>query len=162
MNSVFRRIRLSSKRSHFDVLGIPTSFEVNEKELSIALKKLQLSAHPDTGGNEELSASLNEAARVLRDPVSRAEYWLKLKGLREIEEDSRVDPKISMEIMELYEEIEEANPDQLAEIRQLLQEKINSLYESFRLKTSAEDWNACQKDLEALKLYSRMIKSLDD
>eukprot|EP00397_Hematodinium_sp_SG-2012_P063897 GEMP01089191.1.p1 GENE.GEMP01089191.1~~GEMP01089191.1.p1 ORF type:complete len:162 (+),score=42.58 GEMP01089191.1:130-615(+) len=147
------------RKTHFQVLGIEPTFQVDMTELTRALKEQQLRAHPDVGGTQDLSAALNEAARVLRNPHLRAEYWLKVKGGAELREEERVKPALAMEIMDIAEQIEEANCKERAQLTEAVDDKITALLESFRFAAQEEDWTTAQQCLEELKLYIRLQES---
>ena len=88
--------------------------------LERAFKALQKSVHPDLFGSRsppeqqvsaQLSSNLNIGYRVLRNPVSRAQYLLQLAGLDAIGEGAgsvRVPPALLGEVMEGRELLEEA------------------------------------------------------
>jgi molecular chaperone HscB len=111
----------------FDVLGLRRSFHLDRAELENRFLELSKKWHPDrfakAAPRDRLEAmtkttELNDALRVLRDDVKRAEYLLKLEGLDVADErppmdgqpDKRMkaDPSLLMEIMELREELSEA------------------------------------------------------
>ena len=84
-------------------------------------KFLQLSwkLHPDNFVNLterekeislERSSKLNDAYRVLRDPVARVEYLLELEGMRkEGEHKQQAPPELLEEVFELNESLDEAS-----------------------------------------------------
>jgi hypothetical protein len=74
----------------FRLLQLPERFDLSVPALEASFKGLQRSVHPDlfaqkTPVEQSLSAvassQLNVAYRVLRDPISRAQYLLKLRGI---------------------------------------------------------------------------------
>lgn len=76
--------------NHFHVLGLEPSYDIDTAALERNYLALQQKHHPDrfAAGSVserrvamETSAALNEAYRVLRDPVRRAEYLCKLGGI---------------------------------------------------------------------------------
>jgi molecular chaperone HscB len=77
-------------RSHFVVLGLEPSFDLDAALLERNYLAAQQRHHPDrfAAGSVaerraamEQSTALNEAYRVLRDPVKRAEFLCKLGGI---------------------------------------------------------------------------------
>lgn len=57
----------------------------------------------------EMTASINEGLRILKDPVSRGRYMLELAGVAMNEEtDTAMNPAFLMEQMDLREQLEEA------------------------------------------------------
>ncbi|KAJ2228294.1 molecular chaperone [Coemansia sp. RSA 1722] len=122
--------------NYFDVLmpGLPPTFAINVVDLRLNFLKLQQAVHPDSYSQREQiehklaetqSSWINHAYSTLKDPLSRAQYLLKLSGNEIAEEDQITDPDLLMEIMETREEIEMAKTEQeMAAIKQRNDEKI--------------------------------------
>jgi molecular chaperone HscB len=102
----------------FATLGIPREFDV---DLAVAEKRhreLSRALHPDrfvgTAPSERRAAlgkavEVNEAWRVVRDPIRRAEALLKLSGVSVGEgQEPKADPEFLMEMLELREALAEA------------------------------------------------------
>lgn len=77
-----------SPSNHFQLFGLEPGVDLDVKALEHRYRQLSLESHPDRQANPgarvqaaALSASLNEAMRVLKDPARRATYLLKLKGV---------------------------------------------------------------------------------
>ncbi|HSU44406.1 MAG TPA: Fe-S protein assembly co-chaperone HscB [Casimicrobiaceae bacterium] len=77
-------------RNHFELFGLPTRFAVDRGALEHAYRDVQRNVHPDryAGADDaqkrlalQASARANEAYRALRDPLTRAEYLLSLRGI---------------------------------------------------------------------------------
>ena len=92
---------------HFSLFGLPRAFALDEKMLQQKYLALQREFHPDRAAPEQKlamlqkSADINEAYRVLKNPVERAEYLLGAT----IEKPSQT---LLMEAMEQREELAEA------------------------------------------------------
>src|SRR4051812_43817757 len=116
---------------HFEVLGIPRAYHLNAADLEARYHALQKETHPDRFAKalprERMEAvvrntELNDAYKVLKNDIKRAEYILKLEGVDIGEEKPQsttgatkqlvVDPKLLMEIMELREELADARSDE--------------------------------------------------
>ena len=76
--------------NHFARLGLEASFDVDREALEANYLQRSAAVHPDrhrSGGEGlerlamEHASAINVAYRVLRDPVSRAEYLVKLGGI---------------------------------------------------------------------------------
>ena len=117
-------------RDHFEVLGIARAYHLIAADLETRYLALQKETHPDRFAKalprERMEAvvrntELNDAYKVLKDPIKRAEYLLKLEGVDIGDEKPQsttgatkqlvVDPKLLMEIMELREQLAEARGD---------------------------------------------------
>ncbi|KAG9304757.1 hypothetical protein G9A89_003931 [Geosiphon pyriformis] len=74
-----------------------------------------------------LSSMINEAYQVLRDPLARAQYMLRLNNIFIAETQSIVDTEILMEVMEFQECLEEElTEEQLKVKREETEAQINS------------------------------------
>ena len=75
---------------HFELFGLDRGFEVDPQNLEKLWKARAAAVHPDrfAGASDaekrvamQWSAQINEAYRVLRDPLGRAQYLIELAGL---------------------------------------------------------------------------------
>jgi molecular chaperone HscB len=117
-------------RDYFEVLGLPRQFHLDRAELEERYLALQKETHPDRFAKalprERLEAvvrntELNDAYKVLKNDIRRAEYLLKLEGIDIGSEKPQattgdtkqlvVDPKLLIEVMELRELLAEARED---------------------------------------------------
>jgi molecular chaperone HscB len=117
-------------RDHFEVLGIPRAYHLDAADLETRYLALQKETHPDRFAKamprERMEAvvrntELNDAYKVLKHDIKRAEYLLKLEGVDIGEEKPQsttgatkqlvVDPKLLLEIMELREALADARSD---------------------------------------------------
>src|SRR3981081_4897574 len=80
----------SAKGDHFSLFGLPRKLWVEMSALEKKFLELSWKLHPDKFVNASLeeqelslrnSSELNDAYRVLRDPVARVEYLLELEGM---------------------------------------------------------------------------------
>jgi molecular chaperone HscB len=104
---------------HFQVLGLAPGYAVDLAAVEAAYKQVSRLVHPDRFATADPRArraslartvQLNEAWRTLRDPVRRAEYLLRRAGVDvgSHDGDKKVPPVFLMEILELHEELKEA------------------------------------------------------
>lgn len=103
----------------FTRFGIPAGFDVDGTELERRYFELQRKLHPDKfasrGAKEreyslQHTANLNEAHKVLRSPLLRAEHLLRVKGHAMPDGEHTVaDPEILMHAMEMREALAEAS-----------------------------------------------------
>jgi molecular chaperone HscB len=139
-------------RDYFSFFGLPRKLGLDLTRLEQQFQQLSWKLHPDGFHNaspyeRELSlarsAVLNDAFRTLRDPISRAEYLLRLEGVRrEGEVKQQAPPDLLEEVFELNEELEElraakhagksgaelvALRQRLAETREMLRAKLHQL-----------------------------------
>jgi len=114
----------------FATFGIPRGFDLDLAALEKTHRELSRTLHPDrhigsmAGERREALAraiEVNEAWRVLRDPIRRAEALLRLGGIG-VDEDSgpKADPEFLMEMLDQREELSRAVAARdLASVRRL-------------------------------------------
>jgi molecular chaperone HscB len=105
----------------FATLGIPRAFDVDLAAIEKVHRELSRALHPDRyvgappserGASLSKAVEVNEAWRVVRDPIRRAEALLALGGVAVTEGDgprsSATDPAFLMEMLEQREALAEA------------------------------------------------------
>jgi molecular chaperone HscB len=102
---------------HFGLLGLPRRFDVDLQLLHERYVALSRHSHPDFHANDppevlalsqSVSAAVNEAYRVLTDPVRRAGYLLELLGGLSSAQDKSVPDGFLPTMVMLQEELQEA------------------------------------------------------
>jgi molecular chaperone HscB len=100
--------------THFELLGVPFKFDLDPAELRRKYLTVSRGIHPDRAGDDNAalslraSARLNDAYRVLSDPLLRADYLLELSGGRSSAGDKTVPQEVLNQTLLLRDEIEEA------------------------------------------------------
>ena len=102
---------------HFAVFELPRKLSIDMGQLEQKFLQLSWKLHPDNFVNaseseRELSlkksSELNDAYRVLRDPLTRVEYLLEIAGQRkEGEKKQQAPPELLEEVFELNESLDE-------------------------------------------------------
>jgi molecular chaperone HscB len=102
----------------FETLGIEPSFDLDLEAVEQRHRELSKTLHPDrfvgrpaTERRQALGRAIevNEAWRLLKDPVRRSEALLARMGVVVAEgEEPRAEPELLMQMMELREELSEA------------------------------------------------------
>ena len=171
--SAFLRVSdLVSKRpdpsiNYFSLFDLTHSYNVPLPALKSAFLKLQRQVHPDAfSGQDELesrahewSELVNKAYKTLSNPLERAEYCLGLKGVEIAESESLEDPELLMEVMEVREQVEDANTQR--EIDQIRQENKQSMSETMqRLRLSLEKDDLV--DAKAMTVKLRYLSNVDN
>jgi molecular chaperone HscB len=105
------------KGDYFSLFGLPRKLWIEMSTLEKKFLELSWKLHPDkfvnaSPADQELSlkgsSELNDAYRVLRDPVARVEYLLELEGMRkEGEHKQQAPPELLEEVFELNESLDE-------------------------------------------------------
>ncbi|MCC6874723.1 MAG: Fe-S protein assembly co-chaperone HscB [Sandaracinaceae bacterium] len=113
--SASERPRSGPRSSPFETLGLPARFDLDPARVERQYRELQKALHPDRYAQASASerrralgkaVEVNEAYRVLRDDVARAEALLALRGVGSRQEGA--DPELLMEVIELREALADA------------------------------------------------------
>jgi molecular chaperone HscB len=109
---------MSDKNNFFNLLGLPSQFDVDLSVLDHNYRKIQTEVHPDkfvTASPAERLQSMqqatlaNEAYQTLKHPTSRAKHLLSLQGIASLEDSNTAMPTdFLMRQMEWREAIEDA------------------------------------------------------
>jgi molecular chaperone HscB len=102
---------------YFALFEMPKKLWIEMGELEKKFLQLSWKLHPDNFVNAseperalslKHSSELNDAYRVLRDPIARVEYLLGVEGMRkEGEQKQQVPPELLEEVFELNESLDE-------------------------------------------------------
>lgn len=101
-------------QSLFDILGMEPTFSLDLSALEKAYFTAQRACHPDRFiGKPEAdrlaaigrSQLVNDAYETLKNPLTRAEHLLELRGVQALADDSPVPPEVLEEMMDLRERI---------------------------------------------------------
>jgi molecular chaperone HscB len=150
-----------SAADYFAVFGLPRKLWLEMSSLEQKFLQLSWKLHPDNFVNasdkeRELSlkrsSELNDAYRVLRDPLARVEYLLEIEGQRkEGEKKQQAPPELLEEVFELNESLDELREAResggnLAELKTKLQSAESNFQEKFeevdaQLQFVAKEWD---------------------
>jgi molecular chaperone HscB len=161
--------------NHFERLGLPRRFSLDDAELERHYLARSRELHPDffqLGGDLErrasleLSAALNDAYAVLRDPFRRAEYLLQLEGGPTAAELKEMPAAFLEEMLELRMDIEELkeqpdSPEFTAMAKQLAERQERLLSEVGRRFESADpDRQRALKEIRQLLNAAKYVRGL--
>jgi molecular chaperone HscB len=150
------------KGDHFSLFGLPRKLWIEMSALEKKFLELSWKLHPDKFVNASAadqehslkgSSELNDAYRVLRDPVARLEYLLELEGMRkEGEHKQQAPPELLEEVFELNESLDElreakASGSDLGSLRTRLEAAEKNFQEKLgevdaQLQEAAQQWDA--------------------
>jgi molecular chaperone HscB len=166
----------------FDVLGLTPALELDTSVLEQRYRELQRQLHPDkfvqAGSSERRSAlsravSVNDAYRVLKDPLKRAELlFARLSGSAAQREAETADPALLMEVMELREELsgvkQRGDLQRASELRrdvQVRQESalatLKQTFDTPAAELSLEQLHLAGHALSRLRYYTRFQDEVD-
>jgi molecular chaperone HscB len=166
------------RQDYFAIFSLPRKLWIEMPGLEQKFLQLSWKLHPDNFVNASAdeqadslkrSSALNDAYRVLRDPVARVEYLLEIEGARkEGEQKQQAPPELLEEVFELNESLDELRAAKASggdleglearlEIAQTsFQEKLldvdQHLFAAAKQWDAAIDANAGDSDLDAIKL----------
>jgi molecular chaperone HscB len=147
---------------YFAIFDLPRKLWIEMDGLEKKFLQLSWKLHPDNFVNAtererelslEKSSQLNDAYRVLRDPVSRVEYLLELEGARkEGEHKQKAPPELLEEVFELNESLDElreakSSGGDLAVLKSRLEAAEKNFQEKLgevdgQLQSTAKEWDA--------------------
>ncbi|KAF4724510.1 hypothetical protein FOZ63_025649 [Perkinsus olseni] len=158
---------------YFCLLNQPHKYSIDTTGAEQCYRKLQNRLHPDKvahieGADPEVaaadSAMVNDAIKVLRSPLKRAEHLLQLEtGVKADDDEAdgmgNMDPSVLMEMLEYNEEIDDAEGDE-KEMLKLTQENDDRIKECedelTRLCDEARDWEAVETEVNRLRFLVRI------
>ena len=111
--------------------------------------------------SQQQATALNEAYEVLKDPLRRAAYLLRLAGrVVNVEEAATVnDPVLLMEAMEMREALEEAETaDDVAELSAKAEADVASCVRSLSKAFAADDLDAAGSLTTRLKYLGKLAE----
>jgi len=163
---------------YFELYGLPRSADLDVKALEQRFRELSLELHPDrlVGADAharrvaaEKTASLNEGVKVLKDPVRRAFYLLKLKGVDLESEQAAARLQMPMdfleEIMERREALESVKAKRDLASAQAMAEEIRAARDAQLSQAKAalgkDDVPAATQALGRLRYYARFLDEVD-
>lgn len=127
----------------FDLFGLPRLYKIDLVELEQKWKTISAQVHPDrfvsASASEkrvavEWSARVNEAYRVLKDPVKRAEYLCALAGF---DRDERTQSTMNIDFLENQmawrEALEQARLNQHADDLKVLRSSVLEASNTYEL-----------------------------
>jgi molecular chaperone HscB len=155
-------LQLPQGVDYFALFDMPRKLWIEMDGLEKKFLQLSWKLHPDNFVNAtererelslEKSSRLNDAYRVLRDPVARVEYLLGIEGMRkEGEHKQQAPPELLEEVFELNESLDElreakssggdlaALESRLEAAQKNFQEKLGEV--DGQLQSTAKEWDA--------------------
>jgi molecular chaperone HscB len=167
-----------SRQDHFAIFSLPRKLWIEMPGLEQKFLQLSWKLHPDNFVNSSAdeqadslkrSSALNDAYRVLRDPVARVEYLLEIEGARkEGEQKQQAPPELLEEVFELNESLDQlreakASGGDLESLKSRLEIAQTSFQEKLldvdqQLFAAAKQWDAAidaeaaDTDRDAIKI----------
>jgi molecular chaperone HscB len=164
--------------NHFEVFGLAPALELDVKALEQKLRDLSLEVHPDRFAQAdaktrlaalEKTTALNDAFKVLKDPVRRAFYVLKLKGVDLENEATAAQTKMPMafleEVMERREQLEalKARKD-VAKAREMangIEREKQSALDRAKTALGQDDVAEATHQLGRVRYFTRFVEEVE-
>ena len=162
--------------THFELFSLAPSVDLDVAALEAQHRKLAMESHPDRVADPharrlaaEKSAALNDAIKVLKDPVRRAFYVLELKGVKLESEQAAAKVKMPKdfleEIMEQREALEAVKATRQLAAAHAMAEEIRAT----RARTLELGQQALRRDdvptattaLARVRYYTRFLEEVD-
>ncbi|KAM7537739.1 hypothetical protein Aperf_G00000060304 [Anoplocephala perfoliata] len=170
--------------NYFEVFNLPPKMNIDLHELARRKRTLFQTFHPDKfvrASTEEkriantTASFINDACKVLTDPISRAEYILTLNGSECSSEDVPItDPSFLNSILELNEQVDEVTNWIRGDVpNDKIQRHLDEIHHSVSAQwdvelenigdfINKEDLRRAQESLAKLKYFERVKQRLRD
>lgn len=164
-------------KNYFEIFGAPLSYKIDLDNIGKVFLELQKTVHPDRYANSgdqekriamQQTSLINQAFQTLKEPVSRAQYMLKLQGFdMESETDTTMDAEFLMEQMEFRESIADvqAKTDPLSELDKMashLKQKMNELTDEFSAAYENASYEAAREIVRKMQFIIKARKEVDE
>jgi molecular chaperone HscB len=163
-----------NQADYFELFDLPRGFEVNTQDLEQRWKSRVAAVHPDrfAGASDaekrvamQWSASINEAYRVLRDPLKRAQYLCDLAGVQtENLPNASMDMAFLVQQMQWREELERIRDSQDAKALTLLANQIEADRHGLQANTAAligaQQWDEVVKRLQEWMFVEKLLQEI--
>ncbi len=159
--------------THFDLFSLAPSVDLDVAALETQHRKLAMEWHPDRAGSDaharrlaaEKSAALNDAIKVLKDPVRRAFYVLELKGVKLDSEKVKMPMDFLEEIMEQREALDAAKATRRLDVAHAMAVRIrdarDKTLEQAQVALRADDVPTATTALGRVRYYTRFLEEVD-
>lgn len=163
-----------NQADHFELFGLERGFEVDLQDLESRWKERAAAVHPDRFASAseaekrvamQWSASINEAYRVLRDPLKRAQYLCELAG-----HPTENQPNVAMDMafltqqMQWREALEEIRAERDHAALQALAEEIQADRRLRQAQTGEiigqEQWDEVVKRLHEWMFVEKFLQEI--
>lgn len=167
--------------NYFELYDLPMAFQLDNALVKQRFLALSRKYHPDFFAQAdateqadvlEMSSLVNKAYKVFQQPDETMKYVLQLKGLLAEEEKYQLPPDFLMEMMELNEQLMDAQLEADKVVIEAMKQQINAVQDQIYapVKTIIEGFDAVNTTEEALlqvkeyyfkkKYLSRILEGL--
>jgi molecular chaperone HscB len=173
-------MRAAPEKNHFELFGLPVKYDVDLVDLTSRYREMQRLIHPDKFAlssdqdrriSLQMTALVNDAFQILKDPIRRGRYLLSLRGIDiDDESDTSMDSAFLLEQLEWRENLEEVrqadNPHKkMAELANLIEKRLQKGIENFRgavIENTPEATLRARNTARELQFLDKMRKEIDN
>jgi Fe-S protein assembly co-chaperone HscB len=164
--AVVEKVLMSKIVNFFEVFDIEVAAKIDLSELEKKYFQFQLQFHPDNSNKDEIEKSIliNQAYKILSDDLSRLIHILQLDNvdLQDDEKMVKTDSETLLEILNLQEEIAEADDQKKQNIKKNIKEKFKNLIDLAAEKISENIKNKISEknhQADSIKIAQILIKA---
>jgi molecular chaperone HscB len=158
----------------FTLLGFEPTLDLDDAELKSRFELLRTQFHPDRFSHGsalerrlavQRAADINAAYATLANPLSRAQFYFELHGIKLDEARCMDDAAFLMQQMELREALEEVHDLQARQklrqqVQQLWSQSWQALYCTYSTENQA-DAPSIQRELQRLQFLQRFLEQME-
>lgn len=163
--------------TYFEIFDIPVSFECDINAIQQRYRELQKAVHPDKFVNSsdlekrismQHTSCINEAFNTLKNPVERALYLLKLKGLDiNFDNETTMDAQFLIEQLELRESLaavgnDTESLDKLDVMGGEVKNKLSRLMLDFSSLYEADETEQARELIRKMQFLKKAQKEIND
>ena len=157
---------------YYKIFALPKSYPVDAAALEQSYRRLSTQYHPAKTAHLSafeqkqavmLSATINEAYRVLKSPLDRAAYLLQEQGIQaDAPENTRFAPEFLMQQMQWREDLDDAGHDEnalLALNRQIVAAR-DALQAALNQDFADEQWEAAANHVREGRFIHKLLQQI--
>ena len=112
--------------------------------------------------SETWSAAVNNGYKIIQKPLSRALYLLDLSGhpLEEEGVGNEIDPVFLSEIMDLNEEVAEADENQIKMLEDSVKTSLEDYFKTLAILFENDEYVEARKQVAQMKYYSNLLDKI--
>lgn len=112
--------------------------------------------------SNEISAFCSHAYETLTSDLERTVYYLKLRGLDVLQEESKASPNLIMQVFAIREEIEDAHQEtELDPIQMEMNFKYSTCFSDIQALIQQDDLSTIESKVQELKYYHNILHQID-
>ncbi|WP_343154779.1 Fe-S protein assembly co-chaperone HscB [Buchnera aphidicola (Pseudoregma panicola)] len=156
--------------NYFKIFNIKEEFKINYNKLSKNFHKLQRKFHPDMNINiddkniKNKSSEINIAYRILKNPIKRAEYIIKINCSKNIYEENICNKKFLLYFFKINKKIENLeknirkNKKKINKILEKIKVKKKKYYKKIEKYIKNKKWIKSKNILIKIKFLNKILK----